>query len=469
MRGLAALLAVALVCGFLGCAPAASERTVILISVDTLRADALGGFGAASDASQNLDAFLFDAVRFTNAYPPEPHTLPAHATLLTSLHPVSHGVAGRLQGGIELAAEFPTLAEILKAEGFATAAFVNGGFLHPRFGLDRGFETYDYFGDLDTGGKEVELGRTAAETNTRVFEWLDGRADQDAFLFIHYFDVHSDAGALPYDSPARYRSHVLEGLRWGSNGGSQFLISLNQTGNRLPGDRLDQLRALYAAGVRYTDDRLGDLFRGLKERRRYDDALILLVADHGEEFQEHGKFLHTQLYEETMRIPMAIRLPAGSGGGDVSVPALVALADVVPTVLDLLEIAAPPGLQGESLLPLIRGERSGESRRLFFTSRASGTMALRDGRWKLIYTPRTHSAELYDLEADPDERNDLSGSETDKTRESIERLLAWYRAAPRPFRGLQVQRVKLDDETTRQLRALGYVQGAPTGGSPDGG
>ncbi|MBW1684171.1 MAG: sulfatase [Deltaproteobacteria bacterium] len=469
MRGLAALLAVALVCGFLGCAPAASERTVILISVDTLRADALGGFGAASDASQNLDAFLSDAVRFTNAYPPEPHTLPAHATLLTSLHPVSHGVAGRLQGGIELAAEFPTLAEILKAEGFATAAFVNGGFLHPRFGLDRGFETYDYFGDLDTGGEEVELGRTAAETNTRVFEWLDGRADQDAFLFIHYFDVHSDAGALPYDSPARYRSHGLEGLRWGSNGGSQFLISLNQTGNRLPGDRLDQLRALYAAGVRYTDDRLGDLFRGLKERRRYDDALILLVADHGEEFQEHGKFLHTQLYEETMRIPMAIRLPAGSGGGDVSVPALVALADVVPTVLDLLEIAAPPGLQGESLLPLIRGERSGESRRLFFTSRASGTMALRDGRWKLIYTPRMRSAELYDLEADPDERNDLSGSETDKTRESIERLLAWYRAAPRPFRGLQVQRVKLDDETTRQLRALGYVQGAPTGGPPDGG
>ena len=306
VRGLAALLAVTLACGFLGCARAASERTVILISVDTLRADALGGFGAAPDASQNLDAFLSEAARFTNAYAPEPHTLPSHATLLTSLHPVSHGVAGRLHGGIELAAGLPTLAEVLRAEGFATAAFVNGGFLHPRFGLDRGFETYDYFSDLDTGGKEAEFGRTAAETNTRVFEWLDGRAGRNAFLFIHYFDVHSDAGALPYDSPARYRSHVPEGLRWGSDGGSQFLSSLNQTGDRLPGDRLDQLRALYAAGVRYTDDRLGELFRGLKERRRYDDALILLVADHGEEFQEHGKFLHNQLYEETVRVPMAI-------------------------------------------------------------------------------------------------------------------------------------------------------------------
>ena len=472
VRGLAALLAVALVCGFLGCARASSERTVILISVDTLRADALGGFDAAPNASQNLDAFLSEAVRFTSAYAPEPHTLPAHATLLTSLHPVSHGVVGRLQGGIELAAELPTLAEILKAEGFATAAFVNGGFLHPRFGLDRGFETYDYSGDLDTGGEEVEFGRTAAETNTRVFEWLDGRAEQDAFLFIHYFDVHSDAGALPYDSPARYRSHVPEGLRWGSDGGSRFLISLNQTGARLPDDRLDQLRALYEAGVRYTDDRLGELFHGLKQRRRYDDALILLVADHGEEFQEHGKFLHSQLYEETIRIPMAIRLPVGSGGsggGEVSAPALVALADVAPTVLDLLEIAAPSGLQGESLLPLMRGEQSGESRRLFFTSRASGSMALLYGRWKLIYTPRTGSAELYDLEADPDERNDLSGSETDRTRESIERLLEWYRAAPRPFRGLQVERVKLDDETTRRLRALGYVQGTPAGDAPDGG
>ncbi len=96
-------------------------------------------------------------------------------------------------------------------------------------------------------------------------------------------------------------------------------------------------------------------------------------------------------------------------------------------------------------------------------------MALRDGRWKLIYTPRTSSAELYDLEADPDERNDLSSSETDRTQESIERLLAWYRTAPRPFRGLQAQRVKLDDATTRQLRALGYVEGAPAGGRPDGG
>ena len=165
---------------------------------------------------------------------------------------------------------------------------------------------------------------------------------------------------------------------------------------------------------------------------------------------------------------MAIRLPAGSGGAGVSVPAPVALADVVPTVLDLLGIAAPPGLQGESLLPLIRGERSGESRRLFFVSRKSGTMALRDGRWKLIYTPRTGSAELYDLEADPEERNDLSGFATDRTRGSIERLLAWYQAAPRPFRGSQVRRVKLDDETTRRLRALGYGEEAPAGGRPDG-
>ncbi len=166
---------------------------------------------------------------------------------------------------------------------------------------------------------------------------------------------------------------------------------------------------------------------------------------------------------------MAIRLPGGSSGVDASVPAAVGLADVVPTVLDLLGIVAPPGLQGESLLPLIRGRRSGESRPLFFTSRASGTMALRDGRWKLIYTPRTGDAELYDLEADPGERHDLSLAATDRTQESIERLLAWYRAAPRRFRDSQVRRVELDDETTRELRALGYVQEAPAGDAPDDG
>ncbi len=227
VRGLAAGVALVLVCGCLGCARTPAVRTVILISVDTLRADALGGFGAASDASQNLVAFLSDAVRFTNAYPPEPHTLPAHATLLTSLHPVSHGVAGRLQGGIELAAEFPTLAEILNAEGFATAAFVNGGFLHPRFGLDRGFDSYDYVSDIDSRGELSDFGRSAAETNVRVFAWLDARAEPRAFLFIHYFDVHSDAGAQPYDSPESYRSRESEDLRWGSDGGSNYLISFN--------------------------------------------------------------------------------------------------------------------------------------------------------------------------------------------------------------------------------------------------
>jgi arylsulfatase A-like enzyme len=439
-RRLAALLSAVLGCALLGCPRSPAERTVLLVSLDTLRADAVEGFGAPAGASPNLVAFLSDAVLFANSYAPEPHTLPAHTTLFTSLHPVSHGVVGRLQGGIGLPAGIPTLAEILKAEGFATAAFVNGGFLHPRFGLARGFDTYDYFSDIDDRGEEIHFGRTAAETNTRVFEWLDGREGRDAFLFVHYFDVHSDSGALPYDSPADYRSRPSSGHDWGSQGGSNFLNSYNATGELLADDRLAALHELYAAGVRYTDDRLGELFEGLRERGRYADALIVLVADHGEEFQEHGMFLHTQLYEETVRIPLAMRLPPGAGERDVSVPDLVALADVFPTILDFLEIAPPAGFQGRSLLALARGERSGGDRTLFFTSRASGTLGLRDGRWKLIYEPRTRAAELYDLAADPGERHDVSETNADAKQQA---------------------------ETSRQLRALGYIQRGPAPSGPE--
>ena len=162
-----------------------------------------------------------------------------------------------------------------------------------------------------------------------------------------------------------------------------------------------------------------------------------------------------------MRIPLAIRLPQGSGEQGLLAPQLVGLADVLPTILDFLGIARADGLQGRSLLALAHGEPGDGDRRLFFSSRASGTLAMRDGRWKLIYEPRTRAAELYDLEADPHERHDLSETDGKTTQQAIDRLLAWYRAAPRPFRSVEGPRVKLDDETSRQLQALGYIQRAP--------
>jgi arylsulfatase A-like enzyme len=462
--GRLAPLGCVLVAALLACGGASAPRTVVLVSVDTLRADAVMGFGARAGASPNLRAFLSEAVRFERAYAPEPHTLPSHTTLLTSLHPVSHGVAGVLQGGIALADGIPTLAEILRAKGFATAAFVNGGFLHPRFGLGRGFELYDYFSDIGAHGPESGLGRTAAETNVRVLDWLDGQGD-DVFLFVHYFDVHSDPGALPYDSPPSYRSRPTGEFDWGDRGGSRFLASFDGSREPLDDERLAALRALYAAGVRYADDCLGALFDGLRERGRYDDALIVLVADHGEEFQEHGRFLHTQLYEESLRVPLALRLPGGENGG-ASVPKPVALADVLPTVLDQLGIAPPAGAQGRSLLGAARGEEDAADRTLFFVSRASGTLGLRDGHWKLIYHPRSRAVELYDLRADPREREDRSQTQADTTQRLLRRLLAWRRSAPRLYRGKPTSRVRLDLETSQQLQALGYLQRAPERSGP---
>jgi arylsulfatase A-like enzyme len=441
----------------LACGEAKPRPNVILISLDTLRADALGTYGATAAASPQLDAFLSESVVLGRAYSPEPHTLPAHTTLFTSLHPTSHGVTGHLAGGIALPQNLPTLAQTLQKAGFATAAFINGGFLHPRFGLNRGFDDYNYFSDIATRSSESGFGRTAAETNEAVFDWLDRHPNENFFLFIHYFDVHSDTGPIPYDSPQSYRKGIALDPDWAQSGGSAYLENLNQTGKRLAPAELARLRGLYQAGLRYTDDQFGELVSGLRARGLYDGALIVLVADHGEEFQEHGKLLHSQLYEENLHIPMGLRFPSGSEIGARTLDAPVGLADVMPTVLSILGIESPAGLQGRSLIPLISNNETWKSKPLFFVSAATGQIAMQNDVWKLIYNPRTEAAKLYDRTKDSAEANDLAESNPKAKRVAIKRLRKWFRSAPRRHRETRPSKVTLDTETIQQLEALGYA------------
>lgn len=228
-----------------------------------------------------------------------------------------------MYGARPLAEQIPTLATVLKGGGYATAAFANGAFLDPKFGLARDFDLYDYFSDVQQNrfNESSRYGRSAAATNEAILKWLDGRARAPFFIFAHYFDVHSDWNELSYDSPKEYREMFCgdhEGRRFVGN--SRFLLKVNQDGIRLDADATKYIRALYQAGVRYTDDRFGELVAQLKQRGLFENSLIVLVSDHGEEFMEAG--------HRTGRADSRHGLPGGSLAGVFrSCPSSPACAD----------------------------------------------------------------------------------------------------------------------------------------------
>ena len=447
-----------------GCQDADPTPNVIIVSLDTLRADALGGFGYARDTSPNIDGFLSESIVFTQAHVPEPHTLPSHTSLFTSLHPLSHGVEARFSGGRALPAHIPTLASILEERGRATAAFINGGFLHPRFGIGRGFQRYDYMSDVGTreGSESSRYGRNAAETNKAVFDWLDENGKLPFFLFVHYFDIHSDWELLPYDSPERYRQMFLKGeaaeASWSeSASATDYLMAVDRGELTMTPALLERVRALYDAGLRYTDDRLGEFFDGLKARGLYDNAIIVLVSDHGEEFLEHGMTQHTQLYEELLHVPIAFRFPASAQLPHRAWKNMVLNVDVMPTVLDYLGVEPPETLQGQSLLPMIRDQGQRAVEPVVFVSTTTKKLGLYDRGWKLIYDPARKSAELYDLKNDPREREDRASREPARVTSALKKLERWRAALPKPWKDGEQTRVELDPETIKQLQSLGYA------------
>lgn len=438
---------------------------VILVSLDTLRADALGAYGNERGASPHIDGFLAEAALFRNAYASEPHTLPSHVSLFTSLPPLAHGVEARMRGGRSLPEHVPTLATMLSERGYDTAAFINGGFLHPKFGLAHGFDHYDYFSDTKANEENLaaRFGRSAKQTNQDVFDWLDAADAGPKLLFVHFFDVHSDWGALPYDAPTddleRFRGETrLAPEEHAGAQPSQVLRNVNAGAVELESWELEDIRAMYAAGLAYTDRQFGRLIDGLKERGMYDDAVIVLVSDHGEEFLEHGRMLHTQLYGECMRVPLGIKAPASAGFSPTARSEYVQMIDVLPTTLDLLGIEPPRTALGRSLAPLLRDEPGFVNRPVFHNSSIDNTLAMIDDGWKLVLRPGDLGAELYDLANDPAEQTDLAASQPERLAAAIERLLAWRDRLPRLSSAAMGEAVELDEDTLEALEAIGYMK-----------
>jgi arylsulfatase A-like enzyme/predicted Zn-dependent protease len=397
--------------------------SLLLVSIDTLRADHLGCYGYAAAQTPRLDALASRGLRFEHAATVAPLTLPAHSSLMTGTFPARHGV--RDNGGFYLGDEQTTLAETLRSSGYRTGGFVGAFVLDARWGIAQGFDRY--FDDFDLSkyeGRGMDaVQRRGDEVVARALEWLDQEKGKPFFAWVHLYDPHT-----PYDAPEKYAS-------------------------RFPATPA----GAYDAEIAWTDSLVGRLLDALETDGRLQRTLVVVVGDHGESLGEHREATHGFfVYEATLHVPLLI-----SGGG---LPAraladTVRIVDVMPTVLDLLGVPVPAAVQGRSLVPLTRGEHLelpalSESWFPRFHYGWGDLASLRDGRYKLIRAPRR---ELYDLADDPTEERDLASSQPARA-DSMERALAAMQSRVGGA-GLPHGPQRIDSESEERLEALGYVSG----------
>jgi len=431
IRRLGIGLALAILAGCSG--PRRDGRSLILVTLDTTRADRIGAFGGTAVPTPVLDRLAKEGTIALDATSQVPLTLPSHATILTGRHPDGHGV--RHNGIYRLRDEDETLAEHLRAAGFTTAAFVGAYVLNRGFGTEQGFDTYD---DIDVnrfaGGRDqvFEAQRTADEVNARVFPWLAAHAGKRFFLWVHYYDPHA-----PYAPPER-------------------------PGRTLAGTGYDR-------EIAYVDACLGDLVARLASSGALDRAVLAIVGDHGESLGEHGEATHgLLLYQGALHVPFLLRAPGLVPRGG-KIPGPVELADLAPTLVDFLGLPPLAQADGRSLRPRIEGKDDGreavahaETMMPHLEFGWSDLRMIRDARFKYIRAPRP---ELYDLTADPGEAHDLAGPDAAKARVLADRLDAWV--AGFPPAGESARR-DLDPDEEARLRSLGYLQGPGGTGAPSG-
>jgi len=428
----------------LGCAPPAQKRNLILISVDTLRADRLGCYGYERPTSPTIDRLAREGVLFRDASAPSPWTLPSHATMFTGLYPRRNGVTGTR---FTMPQDVPTLAGILQGFGYATAGIVTNSLLTTN-GLDRGFQDHE---EVDKGGPQPSA------TSARGIEWLRERdPDRPFFLLLHYIDPHSDYGTLD-----EIREQFVEPYGGELKGKSEELYAFVEGRLEIDAEDARHLSNLYDGAIRQLDGEIAKVLEYLEEEGLLESTVLAFTSDHGEEFLDHGGVLHgLRHYEELARVPLLFRGPDIPAGRVVDTP--VGLIDLVPTCLRELGLPAPQDLDGIALQPLW-SDGAFPARRLYFEADLDGSMAgsmikgqdrgIRDERFKLHYNARTKEVELYDLRLDPEERTDVKTDHPGLVRELMEDLQGFLEA------GRDVPARAMSEEDLERLRELGYAGG----------
>jgi arylsulfatase A-like enzyme len=406
---------------------------VVIVTFDTTRADRIGCYGYADAQTPSLDRLAADGVLFEQAVSTVPTTLPAHATIFTGLYPQDHGV--RYNIFYTLSPEAVTLAERLEDAGFATAGFVASQILARRHGLDQGFAVYSEpteQADPSSDHPVRSMERRAAVGVDAALEWLESHAGERIFLWLHLYDPH-----IPYNPPFPFSSRFRD--------------------------------RPYQGEIAYADAQFGRLLERLQRDAAWPETLVIAVGDHGEGLYEHDERWHSMLvYESTQHVPLIIHAP-GAAPGRVSRP--VSLADITPTVLDLLGLPANEHARGVSLRPALEG-RELPLGAIYFESLTGALVygwqeltGVRHGRWKLI---DSKAPELFDLDEDPAEQTDLAPFEPERVSELRAALLDLREPLGSLASGKGLAPARLDPETERMLASLGYVAGGAGGTSVEG-
>ena len=422
----------------------AKKPNIILITLDTTRADRLGCYGYRRQTSPNIDKLADESVLYTRAIAPSSWTLPSHASLFTGKFTSSHGARYDPEGPLlltdaisgpkswdvyrarGLAQNEVTLAEVLKETGYTTAAVVGGPWLKRIFGLNKGF---DYYNDSQIS---TVNGRLADQVTACALNWLKRTREKKFFLFLNYFDPHG-----PYSPPEGF---ALRFLPKGTN-----------FAGRKP--TLGETNALYDAEILYMDHYVGLLLQKLKAENLYNNTLIIVTSDHGELFGEHGKFGHGHyLYQEELHVPLFIKYPAGEVSPKRT-DLRLQLTDILPMICERVGITIPGNIQGTSPSQ-IKHPIIAETYPLPLVSKDGSWQSIFEGDFKFIWNSKDQHM-LFNLKDDPEENVNIIGQDSKRTEGMMTQLEQYLAKLPKP--GLAVPAGEPDDQTKEALKSLGYV------------
>jgi len=422
----------------------AKKPNIILITLDTTRADRLGCYGYRRQTSPNIDKLAEESVLYTRAIAPSSWTLPSHASLFTGKFTSSHGARYDPEGPLlltdaisgpeswdayrarGLAQNEVTLAEVLKETGYTTAAVVGGPWMKRIFGLNKGF---DYYNDSQIS---TVNGRLASQVTTSALNWLERRREKKFFLFLNYFDPHG-----PYSPPEGFALRFLP-------------KGTNFTGRE---PTLEEINALYDAEILYMDHYIGRFLQKLKVENLYNDTLIIVTSDHGELFGEHGKFGHGHyLYQEELHVPLFIKYPAGEVSPKRT-DLRAQLTDILPMIYERVGITIPGNIQGTSPSQ-IKHPIIAETYPLPLISKDGSWQSIFEGDFKFIWNSKNQHM-LFNLKDDPEENVNIIVQDSKRTERMWAQMEQYLAKLPKP--GLAVPAGEPDDQTKEALKSLGYV------------
>jgi choline-sulfatase len=457
-RGVGILTAVGLSAAFLlapGCARDTDDGgpgqkpNVLLIVVDTLRADRLGCHGSDLGATPRIDALAAAGVRCERAFAHAPWTLPSFASLYTSQAPPEHGAGGRLLTFRVLWDGVRTVAECFRDAGYATAAVVNVDYLGESFGMTQGFAHVDF----EAYENNVQV-RGAARTTDAAVQWLGEPRERPFFLLVHYFDPH-----LVYAPPAEYRRRFAaaqdrEDTGW-VFGRCKQMVAYRRGELRFDAATIRRAEKLYNGEVAYTDHEVGRLLDRLDDLKLTEATITVFTADHGEEFLDHGGFEHGHtLYNELVHVPLVFRYPGQVKPRVVS--EMVGLMDVAPTICELAGVEPEPSFRGRSLVGLLTAGGPWEPRPIVLEGNFWGRPYqawIQDG-YKLVRGPG--GARLFDLRRDFGETRDCAGEVPDRVMSMLAEMTETFEALAASGRATR-SRAELSDDVVKRLESLGYV------------